>query len=186
MTRSTRPSRPMLATWRASAAALTSFEWITDIEMGKPSRLGDYLLEIPADRAARRAGRRLEGISSHMPEDKSCARRARAAWIAAFRSTGACRSSAAWPKAAAADQQLDPGVETISFLRALAQALGVCTVEDAPSSAAACATRTAKARAMLGISPPVTSEHRSYDASSKAGTAGSCLAARIPRARKWP
>ena len=93
-----RPSRRTRATWRASAA--TEFSTATEtraLSMGKPTGFIEYLRELPLDRAPLERIARLERVPPRTWRRSGCASRARAAWIAAFRSATPASSSAAWP-----------------------------------------------------------------------------------------
>ena len=54
--------------------------------MGKPTGFIEYLRELPVDRTPSERVQRLEGIPPPHGGEETPARRARAAWIAAFRS----------------------------------------------------------------------------------------------------
>ncbi len=115
--------------------------------MGKPTGFLEFQRELPQDRSP------LERIADwkefhHPPARGRPARnRARAAWIAAFRSATPASSSAAWPAAARSTTSFPNG--TISFIAGCGRKRSNgCTRRIIfPNSPAASAPRRAKARA---------------------------------------
>ncbi len=124
--------------------------------MGKPTGFIEYLRELPLDRPALERIRDWNEFHLHL-EEASCASKAPAAWIAAFRFATPASCSAAWPPAAPSTTS-SPNGTTWSIAASGTRPWSGCTRPTiSPISPAASARPRAKAPACWASSaPPVT------------------------------